>query len=253
MCKMVRHFIILSSSYSQGQRIALDVEVSDKKDVDVFQQKIEKIKGECGEDTSISIHSIAAPSAEWSSVEKEDSFFENVLVLETVEEFIRLIQIDRKLSGVDVAKYVLSQMSCTHLKLQKLVYFCFADYLCRTQERLFQDEIYACDLGPVIKSVREKFKEFPYIDSGDEGMIMEKPALRMPVKSRILFAEKGLQKLRSVDKTIDIYGGFSARQLVELTHREGTPWQFVYHKTMPRVIPDRVILERHCLEGVGEK
>lgn len=248
MYEMVRHIIILSSSYSKGQRIALDMVVSDRREVDIFQQKVKRIKDECGEDTSISIHSIAAPSADWSAVEKEDNFFENVLVIETVEEFISLIQIDRKLSGVDVARYIIGQMSCTHLKLQKLVYYCYADYLCRTQERLFEDEIYAFALGPVVKSVREKFKEFRYIDSGDEGMIEERPALRMPVKSRILFAEKGLQKLRSIDETIEAYGGFHAGQLVELTHREGTPWDAVYDKTTVQIVPDRIIWERHCVE-----
>lgn len=113
---------------------------------------------------------------------------------------------------------------------------------------MFEDEIYAFALGPVVKSVREKFKEFRYIDSGDEGMIEERPALRMPVKSRILFAEKGLQKLRSIDDTIEAYGGFSAGQLVELTHREGTPWDAVYDKTTVQIVPDKVIWERHCVE-----
>ena len=81
-----------------------------------------------------------------------------------------------------------------------------------------------------------------------EGMIEERPALRMPVKSRILFAEKGLQKLRSIDDTIEAYGGFSAGQLVELTHREGTPWDAVYDKTTVQIVPDKVIWERHCVE-----
>ena len=72
MYEMVRHIIILSSSYSKGQRIALDMVVSDRREVDIFQQKVKRIKDECGEDTSISIHSIAAPSADWSAVEKEE-------------------------------------------------------------------------------------------------------------------------------------------------------------------------------------
>ena len=64
---MVRHFIILSSSYSKGHRIALDLVILDEKDIEIGSQWIEKIKDECGEDTSISIHSIAAPSADWNA------------------------------------------------------------------------------------------------------------------------------------------------------------------------------------------
>ena len=82
-------------------------------------------------------------------------------------------------------------------------------------------------------------------------MIEKKPDLRMPVRSRILFAEKGLQKLRSIDETIEVYGGLSAGQLVELTHREGTPWDAVYDKMGVQIVPDRVIGERHCVEENG--
>lgn len=90
-----------------------------------------------------------------------------------VEDFIRLIQVDRVLTGMDIAKYILSKQPCTHLKLQKLVYYCFADYLCEAHDKLFQDEIYAFELGPVIQSVREKFKGFRYIDTENIDVIEE--------------------------------------------------------------------------------
>lgn len=57
---------------------------------------------------------------------------------------------DRKLKGIDVAKYILSKTPCTQLKLQKLVYLCFADYLCDTGKELFTDKIYAFKYGPVV-------------------------------------------------------------------------------------------------------
>ena len=65
---MVRHFIILSSSYSQGQRIALDMVGLKKNNIDLFYQTVEKIKKECGNDTSISIHCIEASSEMWKIV-----------------------------------------------------------------------------------------------------------------------------------------------------------------------------------------
>lgn len=46
----------------------------------------------------------------------------------------------------------------------------------------------------------------------------------MPAKSRILFAEDGTEKLLSIEKTLKKYGGLSAADLVDLTHKDNTPW-----------------------------
>ena len=46
----------------------------------------------------------------------------------------------------------------------------------------------------------------------------------MPAKSRIIFAEEGTEKILSIDKTLKKYGSLSASELVDLTHREETPW-----------------------------
>lgn len=245
---MTRHFIIMSSSYSQGQRIALDICGIGAVDTSVLYKIIEKIKLKCGEDTSISVHSIETSSESWESVVREDSFFEDVFVVKSVDDFIHVIQMDRTLSGLDIAKYILSRQPCTHLKLQKLVYYCFADYLCQVGNRLFQDEIYAFSLGPVVGSVREQFKGFRYIDAENVDTIAEVSSLKMPIRSKILFADNGITKLECIDRTIGRYGGVTAGCLVNLTHREGTPWDCSYDGSSFKIIPDEVIRERHYLE-----
>lgn len=72
----------------------------------------------------------------------------------------------------------------------------------------------------------------------------------MPIKSKILFAENGIDKLKSVERSMDRYGGLSASKLVSLTHREGTPWHCSYDGTPFKVISDEIIKERHYLERV---
>lgn len=52
-----------------------------------------------------------------------------------------------------------------------------------------------------------------------------KDIFEMPARSRILFAQDGLEKIRSIDQTIEIYGKYTARELVDLTHRKSTPWE----------------------------
>lgn len=63
----------------------------------------------------------------------------------------------------------MSKIKCTQLKLQKLVYFCFADYLCDTGKELFTDKIYAFKYGPVVDSVWKKYKDYGYEDIDNEN------------------------------------------------------------------------------------
>lgn len=132
---------------------------------------------------------IQAEDETWEAVCKADYFFKDVKVIEDVETFIKLINEDRTLQGIDVAKYILSKITCTQLKLQKLVYLCFADYLCETGKELFTDKIYAFKYGPVVETVYKKYKEYGYKAIEEEtGDIDSKDVYEMPAKSRILFA-----------------------------------------------------------------
>lgn len=221
---MVTHFIFMSSSYSLGKRIALDFIVNDKYMQDKLNEYLDKIISECGKDVSISTHMIQAEEMNWESVCKADHFFKDVEVIDNIDKFIKLIKIDRKLKGVDIAKYILSKIKCTQLKLQKLVYICFAEYLCDTGKELFTDTIYAFKYGPVVDTVYKRYKEYGYKPIEEEKEDIDTTVSEMPAKSRIMFAEYGTEKIISIDNTLKKYGQLTARQLVELTHKEYTPW-----------------------------
>lgn len=222
---MVTHFIFMSSSYSLGTRIALDYVVEDEKMQERLKKYLKKITEECGKDVSISTHMLQANDKTWQSVCIADHFFKDVKVLDSVEKFIKLIKRDRELLGIDVAKYILSKITCTQLKLQKLVYLCFADYLCNTGKKLFTDKIYAFKYGPVVDTVYKKYKKYGYKPIEEEtGDISSKGILEMPAKSRILFAEDGTGKLISIDETLKKYGDKTASELVDITHKKDSPW-----------------------------
>lgn len=59
---------------------------------------------------------------------------------------------NRNLNGMDVANDILTKVSCTHLKIQKLTYLFMLNIYVK-KERLFEDKIFAYSKGPVIKSV----------------------------------------------------------------------------------------------------
>ncbi len=229
---MITHFIFMSSSYTLGKRIALDFIVDDDQIQDKLKEYLDKITTECGKDVSISTHMIQAEGITWESVCKADHFFKGVEVIGSLDKFIKLIKQDRKLEGIDIAKYILSKTKCTQLKLQKLVYLCFADYLCDTGKELFTDSIYAFKYGPVVDTVYEKYKKYGYKPIEEEKENIDITILEMPAKSRILFAEEGTEKIISIDKTLKKYGQLTAGQLVELTHKENAPWTMTTKGTM---------------------
>lgn len=222
---MVTHFIFMSSSYSKGTRIALDFIVDDKEIQEKLKKDLDEIVQKCGKDVSISTHMIQAKDETWESVCESDHFFKDVKVVKRLDEFIKLIQKDRKLEGIDVAKYILSKVRCTQLKLQKLVYLCFADYLYETGKELFTDKIYAFQYGPVVEKVYDKYKKYGYKPIEEEKEDIKSEGIyEMPSKSRIMFAEDGTEKIISIDQTLKKYGEFSASRLIEITHRKDTPW-----------------------------
>lgn len=251
---MVKHYIIMSSSYTEGTRVALDITddtLLNGREISGIIKEIQKI---CGKDVPLSTHFIETRTDSWDSVAEYDPFFEDVECVRTVEAFSRKIKPGRVLIGLDVAAYILSKIRCTHLSLEKLAYFSYADYLCAYSRRLFTDTIYAFTHGPVVASVYEAYKrsgsqyikplEFG-IDSDIRSGIKE-----MPARSRILFAEDGAEKLSSIDATIQKYGSYTAGALVDLTHRKGSPWSFVDSTIAYQPISDELILKHHHVECV---
>lgn len=249
---MVTHCIIMSSSYSEGKRIAIDYCLKPSDTKEILEKRIDTITSRCGSDVSISSHYIQTESENWRSVIKKDAFFANVKLIKSIEEFIELIQTDRKLKGIDVAKYILSQVKCTHLKLEKLVYLCYADYLCKSGKKLFQDEIYAFNLGPVIESVYKRYKGYARTLTSEikKRDINSGKVDEMPPKSRVLFAEDGIEKINSINETIERYGKYSASDLVDITHKSNTPWDKTYDGTKYMPISDETILQYHKYETV---
>lgn len=248
---MVKHYIIMSSSYTDGVRVALDI--TEQLTSESIVKVIQTIRQVCGKDVPLSTHLVETESSSWDSVSKYDPFFENVECVKTVEEFSEKIRKGRVLTGLDVANYILSQIRCTHLSLEKLVYFAYADYLCEYADRLFCDKIFAFTHGPVIESVYNTYKRsgHQYVKPLEFGADSDaKPGVKeLPARSRILFAKDGAEKLLSIDKTIQKYGKYSARELVEITHSVGSPWYHVDSTKAYQPISDDLILQYHYIES----
>lgn len=134
---MYTHFIIMGSSYSKGYRIAMDY-VTQNVSVDFIQGQLSKIRDEIGNLSCISTRTIMTDNYDWQSVVETDGFFEGVHMYNDIDEFIEELKGNTDLSSLDIAKYILSKFRCEHLKLQKLIYLCHAEYLCAYKVPLFK-------------------------------------------------------------------------------------------------------------------
>lgn len=244
---MVRHIIILGSSYKTGERIALDYPETSKKYKNAFTD-MKKIKNALQDDTIVATHILRATSEKWEDVVKLDPFFNNIRVIKEEKEFIKLLCKDKHLTSIDVAEYILANTKCSHTKLEKLTYFCYSDYLCEFNERLFEDKIYAFKYGPVINEVYKKYKGLRIDDIND--MLPTLSDFNIPIKSRILISKNGKDKLKSIDSTIEKYKNYSTEELINLTHKENTPWAYNDKGEVPyKTISDKDIKKYHCNEN----
>ncbi len=236
---MFRHFVIMSSSYSEGKRIAIHCCGEGENVYKEYKKNIVNIKKELGDLGAVSTHYLQTEKDGWQSVVQQDRFFEGVEI-KSPDTFVRCIKEDMQLNALDVAKYIQSSVTkCTHLKLEKLVYLCYADYLCSHNKQLFRDSIKVHKFGPVVDSVFTVYK-------GKKTLIRrgDLPAMR----SRILFAHDGTEKLLSIEKTLKKYGKMTAHDLVDITHRENSPWNAVKDE-LYSPISDELILKLHKNES----
>ena len=90
---MVKHFIIMSSSYSEGRRIAMHYVVDESMSPEMLSSEVKKIKNHCGETVAISTHFVETGSNSWESVIKTDCFFENVQVVDSLVGFVNLLSL----------------------------------------------------------------------------------------------------------------------------------------------------------------
>lgn len=109
------------------------------------------------------------------------------------------------------------KISVTPMKLQKLLYFIYRDYLKNAHEPLFSERFEAWKYGPVLSSVYSKFNHYgsnkiiEYYKSNDGKVYV------IDEKSDDTFSKV----LRSIWSQYKSYNGI---ELSKLTHKEGTAW-----------------------------
>lgn len=130
----------------------------------------------------------------------------------------------------DVANFLISisdvieVKDITNLKLNKLVYFAQGIYCAKTGKPLFTDSVEAWTYGPVIRALYDKYKCY-----GDSVITKVDSSY-----NENCFTNEELDILTDV---VIMFKGYSASQLVDLTHMPNKAWSKHYVKNRNNVIP----------------
>ncbi|WP_270342352.1 Panacea domain-containing protein [Lactococcus lactis] len=244
---MYQHFILIASSYTEGTRIGFHLSAEKQIEKSIIEDKMMRISQINRDD--VGVHSFMTDSQDWESVIKLDSFFEDVIVCPSFEKFEEALMFDSKISAIDVAKFFLAVKPMSHLKIQKLVYLAYKEYLFKYRGSLFEEKIVAYKYGPVVEEVYQTFKEYGAdeikIDDDKDNTDYILKDIHLPqAMGRMLLAKDVEKIVPTLLKVVKEYGDFSGGQLVDLTHSEKGPWDTVYKPYYNREITDEVILSQ---------
>lgn len=104
----------------------------------------------------------------------------------------------------------------TPMKLQKIIYFIYRDYLQQTDQKLFNDNFQAWQYGPVVVSVYDEFKSFG-----------SRPITRFAkdAKGKVKVVKSTAKDIMcSIDNIWDKCKNFNGIELSKITHKPGTAW-----------------------------
>ncbi|HBV77625.1 MULTISPECIES: Panacea domain-containing protein [Vibrio] len=132
-------------------------------------------------------------------------------------------------SAIDVAFSLLAHAKkqgkrFTNLQLQKLTYVSHGLSLSHFKRPLIIEDVYAWQYGPVVPSVYFRFKSF------GSSVITDENDVCLDAESNSI-----------IQDVVTKLGDYSGPQLVELTHRDGSPWKITWDKTPQQIIPDALI------------
>ena len=147
---------------------------------------------------------------------------------------------------IDRAK--LAGEELTPMKLQKLVYFAHGWYLALKDEELINEKIEAWRFGPVVRSLYHEFSYYGRNPITEKAFIHDfsDDYAELPEGEEHRFVRAFL------DRAWDVYGKYSAIQLSNATHVEGSPWDKI-RKKYPDGIPECTVIDNETIKQYFEE
>lgn len=142
----------------------------------------------------------------------------------------QLAQLEREVRTFAVTNYILNKLrkhginDITNLKLQKILYIAYGLHWCLYGENLFDSQIQAWRLGPVVPDVYNEFRDF-----SDKPIITEagidKEGDGVVVCPTFDTDFPRFNNFNAMTMACVIYGNKKASTLVNITHKNGSAWK----------------------------
>lgn len=127
-----------------------------------------------------------------------------------------------------IAYFNENEKEVTNLKLQKLLYFLEAIYMVLSEEnKLFDEEFYAWDFGPVNDVIYKKYKYFG----------------SMPLPCEYSVSDIPEENKKYIIQLYNNFGEYKSFDLVGISHQEGSPWYKINEKYKSD-IPDNEVISK---------
>lgn len=130
----------------------------------------------------------------------------------------------------EVSNYIIklatnSGVRLTQMSLLKIVFYAHGWYLASLGVPLFKQPVEAWEFGPVVKVVRDAFKDFGKkpIDRFAERLDLESGEL-VPVPHQLAPEDENF-----VSSIFSLYANKSAFELSDMTHEKDSPWDKVWN------------------------
>lgn len=124
----------------------------------------------------------------------------------------------------------------THLKLQKLLYYAQGIHLALYNEPLFIEHIVAWQHGPVVEEVYDIYKE--------NGRNIINIGMSKENEEILNSIENDRKACEALNLTYNNFAIYTAWQLRQMTHEDGTPWDITEREYgLNNIIPNELISE----------
>ena len=232
----MKHYVWLGLNPSadiKNKKTAFHLPVNNDLDEISYHEINKKLNEEVLNKKSYSIYSISASENTWESLINENKYFSSIKApTKNIDDFIKNLN-NVKVNAVDVAKYILRlEKKCTSLRLQKLLFLVYSNYLRKYNAPLFDEKFYAWKYGPVNLEIYKYFEKddmtdeipLPNIDNLDNlnDLIVERKLNETYLKVS-LFSSK-IDLCLFIKKILDKYKNISVFDLIDLLHSKDSEW-----------------------------
>ena len=154
-----------------------------------------------------------------------------------------------------VADYMLAKndgnVDLTPLQVNKLTYISHGFALAIYNTKLVADDVEAWRYGPVFPQLYYALRHYggntiPHLSYCNTGIDTDQINDRYDFFKHILD-----NKTEIIDMVLNTYGKLSASELIERTHRKGTPWKKHYRKGSYGIIIPSEHIKQHYLDIIN--